>query len=415
MTPKLKVEVVPIETVKPYEHNAKLHPAEQVEQIARSIDSFGFNDPIAIDGDGTIIEGHGRLLAAQALHMDKVPVIRLTHLDDDARRAYILAHNKLTMNSGFDMDTLAAELDDIFSIDMSEFGFDDILDDDEAEDVETVIIEDEAPQRAPERVKLGDVWQLGRHRLMCGDCTDAESVAVLMDGNRADVCFTSPPYNMNAGNIGNLVKLDRLYLKGGGQAYHEYSDDADDASYSSLLTQSLANALRVCDDALFNIGILAGSKVGIVSMLSEFADKFCDVIVWDKGLAMPLGLPNQRALLSYPCELIFCFNQSGTRAFSHPQWDLGKGENVIRTAGSQDNEFANEHHATFPVAFAAKVVDGFTESSVLDLFGGTGTTLIAAEQCGRTCYMMELDPHYCDIILTRWEKLTGGTAERLTD
>lgn len=129
--------------------------------------------------------------------------------------------------------------------------------------------------------------------------------------------------------------------------------------------------------------------------------------------AVPLGLPSQVGLLSHPCEFVFCFNQTGTRTFPHARWEKGNGVNVIRTGMASGNEYADEHNATFPVEFAAEVVRNFTDSSVLDLFGGTGTTLIAAEQLGRTCYMMELDPHYCDLVLKRWEDMTGETAERL--
>lgn len=153
----LKIEYLPLADLKPYVNNAKLHPAEQVEQIKRSITEFGFDDPIAVWGDNTVIEGHGRLIAANELGLETVPVIRLDHLTDEQRKAYALVHNKLTMNSDFDVDTLAQELDGILDIDMSDFGFD-FLDEEEEP---TEVTEVETPARAEPRCKVGDLWQLG--------------------------------------------------------------------------------------------------------------------------------------------------------------------------------------------------------------------------------------------------------------
>ena len=161
----------------------------------------------------------------------------------------------------------------------------------------------------------------------------------------------------------------------------------------------------------FNIGILKGSKVGIVQMLCDFQDKFCDILVWNKSQSMPLAFPSHAGVVGHMCELIFCFNQDGSRAFSHPQWEHGKQINRIDTENASGNEFAKQHAATFPVALPAEVIKSYTKTSVLDLCGGTGTTMVAAEQLDRICYMMEIDSHYCDVILARWEKLTGQTAE----
>lgn len=406
----LRKSMMRVSQLTPYMGNAKKHPDWQVEQIANSIQAFGFNDPIAIwddiAGHHVIVEGHGRLLAAKQLGMEEVPVIRLDQLDDEARRAYTLAHNKLTMNTDFDIQLLDSELDAIEGFDMAEFGFegfDGMQPEAEAEEVPV-------PDDAEQRVSAGEVWQLGRHRLMCGDSTDREAVSKLMDGNRADACFTSPPYNLGVQKFGGNLPNRAM---GAGNPYAAYDDNLTDSDYQKLLTDSLGNALEFADDALFNIGILAGSKQGIIGMLSAYSDRFCDVLVWSKEKAMPMGLESQSGLVAHECELVFCFNQTGTRSFTHPQWERGKGSNRIETENNTGNEYGKQHHAAFPVSFASKVVSDFTSGSVLDLFGGTGTTLIAAEQLGRTCYMMELDPHYCDIILARWESMTGLTAERV--
>ena len=188
---QLKIEYLPITELKPYENNARKHAEADVEAIKKSIEEFGFNDPIGIWHD-TIVEGHGRLLAAQELEMAEVPVIRLDHMTDEERRAYALAHNKTAELSDWDFEMLDTELEDIFDIDMSQFGFDISADDEPIE-----IIEDEVPETAPSMVKLGDIWQLGEHRLICGDSTDPAVIDRLMDGVKADMVFTDPPYGMN--------------------------------------------------------------------------------------------------------------------------------------------------------------------------------------------------------------------------
>ena len=407
---KLQVEYVDVDTLVPYANNAKIHTEKQIGEIANSIREFGFNDPIGVwtnaDGETEIVEGHGRVLAAKKLGMGTLPIVRLDHLTDDERRAYAHVHNQTTLTSGFDWDILTEELN-ILDFDFSSFGFDDFESDD-ADDAESEPQEVDVPEEAEPRVHKGEVWKLGEHRLMCGDSTDKDSVDKLMGGERADICFTSPPYNMNAYDPFDSAPHIAMHA---GAAYGEYGDDVSDDDYASLLNNALANALAHCDDALFNIGVLGGSKHGIAEMLYRFADNICDIIIWNKSTSMPHGMQSQRGMLSHRCELIFCFNQKGTRAFSHPQWDIGTGINRIDTSNASGNKYAKEHSATFPVEFAYEVVKNFTEKSCLDLFGGTGTTMIACEQLGKKCFMMELDPAYCDIIIQRWEDFTGKEAE----
>lgn len=407
--PELRVYEVPTGELVPYAGNAKEHPDWQVGQIVASIERFGFSDPVGVwhdpDGRPVIVEGHGRVMAAKELGMESVPCVALDHLDDEGRRAYALAHNQLTMNSGWDDLALSDELADLADMDMGDFGFDVGGEVADAADVAEV----EVPEDVPTVCERGQVWRLGRHRLMCGDSTSAEDVDRLMGGERADVCFTSPPYNMNVQS--GWETAPKIAMRAGA-AYHEYRDAETDADYTEMLVAAVGNALAHCDDVMFNIGILAGSKHGIANMMHTYADNMCDIVVWNKSASMPHGMESQRGMLSHRCEMVFCFNQTGSRSFSHPQWDKGQGINRIDTCNASANEFSGEHAATFPVEFPAEVVRMFTDSSVLDLFGGTGTTLVAAEQLGRTCYMMELDPHYCDVIIARWEELTGGKAER---
>ena len=190
---ELKIEYVDIDSIKPYKNNAKQHPKEQIEQIKKSIEQFGMDDPIGIWKD-EIVEGHGRLIACKELGYTEVPIIRLDHLTDEERKAYTLAHNKLTMNSDFDLDILQEELDNFDTIDMSDFGFDIDLEIEE----ETEIIEDEVPEVPEEpKAKLGDIYQLGNHRLMCGDSTKEEDVSKLMGGVKAELLLTDPPYGVD--------------------------------------------------------------------------------------------------------------------------------------------------------------------------------------------------------------------------
>ena len=198
----LQIELVPITAIRPYEHNAKIHTAEQIEQIKKSILEFGNNDPIAIDGEGVIIEGHGRLMALQELGYTEVEVIRLGHLTEEQRKAYTLVHNKLTMNTGFDLEILATELQAIENINMADYDFElDILTDLVMDDPEEDDFEPEIDEAAEPIAKLGDIWKLGNHRLMCGDSTDRKCVEKLMDGEQAELAFTDPPWNVNYGAV----------------------------------------------------------------------------------------------------------------------------------------------------------------------------------------------------------------------
>lgn len=197
---KLKIETIPIADIHAYENNAKLHPQEQIDQIVRSMEQFGNNDPIAIDENNCIIEGHGRLMALKQMGEEKVPVIRLSHLTDEQKRAYILAHNQLTLNTGFDEEILRSELESILEIDMTDFGFDlEALEIGDLGEEDPVVEEDSDFDVTPPQepiAKPGDLYQLGKHRLLCGDSTSIDDVERLMGGVKADLLITDPPYNV---------------------------------------------------------------------------------------------------------------------------------------------------------------------------------------------------------------------------
>ena len=223
---KLKIEYVGIDEIKPYKNNAKKHPPEQIEQIKKSIQQFGMDDPIGIWKD-EIVEGHGRLIACKELGFTEIPIIRLDHLTDEERKAYTLAHNQLTMNSDFDIDILNEELFSFKNIDMSDFGFE--ID---TKISEKEIVEDDYEIEIPKqpKAKVGDIYQLGNHRLMCGDSTNEKDVERLVDGKEMDVLFTDPPYNVDISNSDGLKIMN---------------DNMNDSAFKEFLMDSFSNASKV--------------------------------------------------------------------------------------------------------------------------------------------------------------------------
>ena len=393
MDNSLKIEYIPIEDIKPYKNNAKLHPEEQIQQIKNSILEFGFNDPLALWHD-TIVEGHGRLLAAQELGYKELPVIRLDDLTDEQRKAYTLAHNKLTMNSDFDLDILTAELDDITDIDMSDFGFDLDFDTDEPAEVVEDDYDEEPP--AEPKAKLGDIYQLGRHRLMCGDSTDTAVIDKLMDGVKADMVLSDPPYGMNLDTDFSTIKgsMKSLGRKNHteGNKYEKVIGDNEDFK-PELITTFFANFEYVKEMFLFG------------------ADYFAELLpdknkgswlVWDKRKE------SQADAIGSEFELIWSRNKHKRRMLRHDWFGFLSSENGA--------DARNRVHPTQkPITLLVDILNQWGKDAkvIVDLYGGSGSTLIACEQLNRKCYMCELDPHYVDVIIDRWEKFTGQKAVKL--
>lgn len=391
---KLKIEYMSTDELKPYERNAKIHTAEQIEQIKKSIQEFGMNDPIAIWKNDEIIEGHGRLVACSELGIDQVPVIRLDDLTDEQRKAYMLVHNQLTMNTDFDIDLLNMELDDITDIDMSDFGFDF----DEADDP-VEIIEDEAPEPPEEpTTKIGDIYQLGQHRLICGDSTDTAVVSRLMDDAISDIAFSSPPYNVGTGateaTTGKQTK------------YNGNEDNKTDDEYVEFLNEHIQCAMMNAQYVFVNIQSLANNKAALIDVLHDNKDIYADTIIWDKGHSAPALAHN---VMNSTFEYIHVFSNKASRSIGTIDFH-GTIDNIMHLPPQHKNDYSNIHNATFSVEFASWFISRFAKDSVLDLFGGTGTTMIACEQLNRKCYMAELDERYCDVIVQRWENFTGKKA-----
>lgn len=395
---------IPLEDLTPDPSNAKDHPAWQIEQIKNSIETFGNLDPIGVWGDqNLIVEGHGRYEALKELGYQEAECIRLDWLTDEERRAYALAHNKLTMNSGFIPDALDLNLEAVGEIDMSLFGFE------LPEDMDpTEIVEDEAPEEAEPRCKTGDVWQLGEHRLMCGDATDSACVDKLMRGATADIAITSPPYG-----AANAARIRDHYVAGAETQKSFYRDYEDSpGTWRDLIEAAFQNMQSASLGQFINIQMLADNKADLVGFIDRHAANLCDVIVWDKGKAPP---QMQARVLNNQFEFVFVFeNVNGSRTIPFSNFH-GNVSNIIKVR-TGINEFADIHRAVYPVELVGEILNiAIDAKTVFDCFGGTGTTMIACEQLGRKCYMMEMDPHYCDVIIERWENFTGGKAVLLND
>ena len=387
----LKIENISINKLMPYENNARKHTEEDVQTIINSIQEFGFNDPVGVWGENNIIvEGHGRILAAKKLGIKEIPCIRLDELSDEQRKAYALAHNKTAEMSTWDFEKLEIELENISGIDMSEFGFDIDLDEEEP----TEIVEDEVPEEVETRCKLGDIWQLGDHRLICGDSTDIAVIDKLMDGVKADMVFTDPPYGMNLDTDFSSMQnhLDFAKEKGftGGKKYEQGKVD-------EFHPEMIDAVLAIDADEMFLWG----------------ADYFAELlpnkndgswIVWDKR-----ANGNDDVAEDYSSDKMYgsCFELCWSKKKHKRDIARVKWAGVFGT--EQEFDHKRYHPTQKPIKLAGWFLDRYSKEGqvIIDLFGGSGSTLIACEQLNRKCYMCELDPHYVDVIIQRYINLKG--------
>jgi site-specific DNA-methyltransferase (adenine-specific) len=366
----------------PYANNTKKHDETQIKNVAESIKKYGWVQPLVIDDDGTIVIGHCRALAAEKLGIEEVPCVVVSDLTEDEINALRIVDNK-TNESPWDFDLLSAELPEN---DLSDFDFDfDFGIEDEEE--ETEIVEDEAPkvdEDAEPISKLGDIWKLGRHRLMCGNSLAQADIDNLLGGAKCELTFTDPPYQLETQGGGILKRANSMkQIKQNG---------VDTFDPSMLILQSKTN-------------IYCHNKPLIKKYieLAETNNQPYDLCFYKKLCTVP----NYKGHMMTDCEYIAIIGKQD------PNKGLPKETYSKCYIGKKDND--NELSYSKPVELCAKYIQLYGKNNILDLFGGSGSTLIACEQLGRTCYMMELDPRYCDVIVKRWENLTGKKAVLLND
>jgi DNA modification methylase len=403
----VKIEQVKLDALIPYARNSRTHSDAQVAQIAASIKEFGFTNPVLIDETGSIIAGHGRVMASRKLALDEVPCIRLSHLTAAQKRAYVIADNKLAMNAGWDDEMLRLELSDLkeldFDLDLTGFSAEEIDQLLTPEQVEGLTDEDAVPEVSENPVtKPGDIWLLGKHRLMCGDSTSVDAVEKLMDGGRASFCFTSPPYN-----LGKSVALRNGARKGSDSAYNDFKDDGE---WCELMRGFLNIAIMKSDVSCVNVQMLSGNKFDLLKLFGEYGNRTIDIAIWVKTNPPP-AMADGVMTSAFEFMWFISSDDEPNRRIKTSSFDRGTFSNVFSHATASGHD-ASVHGAVFPLAIAEHYIQNCSQKNdvILEFFGGTGTTLIACEKTGRSARLMELDPRYCDVIVKRWQEFTGKTA-----
>jgi DNA modification methylase len=414
------IEPMAVASLRPHPGNARTHSKKQVRQIADSIRQFGFTNPVLIGEDGGIIAGHGRVEAAKLLGLDSVPTVRLAHLNAAQRRAYILADNKLALNAGWDRELLAIELQGLIDID-----FDVELTGFSCSEIELVLdearegspnspieAEDEIPppanDPATDIARTGDVWRLGRHRLVCGDARDQAVFGSLLGDERADLIFTDPPYNVPID--GHVTGLGRIRHREFAMGVGEMSVEA----FTSFLQQTLGHAAAVARNGAIAFVCMDWRHMGeLLTAGQAVFSELKNLCIWNKTNG------GMGTFYRSKHELVFVF-KVGTAAHTNTfglgdsgryrtnVWDYA-GVNTLRAGRSEELAM---HPTVKPVALVVEAIKDCSRRGeiVLDPFAGSGTTLIAAEKTGRLARLIECDPAYCDTILRRFERVTGKQA-----
>ena len=417
-----RLELIAIDKLIPYANNARTHSDEQIKKIQSSLREFGFVNPVLIDKDCGIIAGHGRVEAAKREGIVEVPCVWVEHLTDAQKKAYILADNKLAELAGWDEEMLRDELAylDALKFDTSVIGFE--IDDVEAMDL-LYAEEDNFSGGAPENPTTvrGDLYQLGRHRLMCGDSLSGEDLGLLVGDAKIDLLVTDPPYNVNYEGTAGKIKNDNM----------------NEDSFLPFLSSAFLNANeRMKDGAAFYIWHASRTASTFEEAINSAGWEVRQQLIWVKN-SLVLGRQDYQ-WIHEPC--FYGWKGGAAHYFTYDRtlttkiWEDARTElyemnreqliklfedvalNLPSTIIREDKPTKSEMHPTMkPIKLIERIIKNSSKQgqSVLDIFGGSGTTIIACEQLNRTCYMMELDPKYCDVIIDRWETLTGEKAVKI--
>lgn len=388
MEKEMQYYIADINDLIPYIRNARTHSESQIAQIAASIKEFGFLSPILIAEDNTILAGHGRLAAARKLGLTKVPCVKESHLTETQRRAYIIADNKLSLNAGWDEDILAIELSELqgADFDLDLLGFDEselvsIFEDDKEVEDDDFDVEEELNK--PCFSKAGDIWTLGRHRLICGDSTKEETYKRLMDGKRANLVVTDPPYNVNYEGSAGKIKNDNM----------------DNDKFYNFLLDAFSNMEKVmADDASIYVFHADTEGLNFRKAFNDAGFYLSGCCIWKKPSLVLGRSPYQWQ--HEPC--LYGWKKKGKH-----QWYSGRKETTI---WEFEKPKKNAEHPTMkPIALLAYPITNSSMSNtiILDPFGGSGSTLIACEQTDRSCYTIELDEKFCDVIVKRYIEQVG--------
>ena len=418
-----QLTMVPIDDLIPYANNAKKHSKKQINQIRASLREFGFVTPVLIDFDNNIIAGHGRVEAARAEGMSEVPCVLVSNLTEAQRKAYILADNRLSETAAWDPELLKIELDGLeelhfdtnligFAVEsLEEFPLQEAEPDEKgSESHPSETSEDDYDGDAPESTDIqpGDIFQLGRHRLAVGSTADEAAVTRLMNGALANMVFTDPPYGVAIGTKNKMLD-DVSVGKGGCCTEDIYGDTMSENELREMLVSAMSNIRQACrEDASYYVTSPQGGSLGLMMMMMMDAGlEVRHMLIWRKSApTFSMGRLNYE----YQHEPIFYTWTKkhvwyGNGKFHTSVWDVEKPRKC------------DLHPTMKPLALIENAILNSTAEGdlVLDGFGGSGSTLIACEQLNRTCYMMEIDPKYCQVIIDRWEALTGEKAVLLND
>lgn len=384
-------KTVSVAELRPYERNPRIISDAAYERLKASLKENGYHQRIIAQPDLRVIGGHQRFRALKELGIDEVQVLVPSEELTEAQFRRILIQDNLPFGT-FNLEMLAA---DFTMPELTAWGMPDEWLKGFGKPTEGLCDPDAIPPAPAEPISVcGDVWTLGGHRLMCGDSTKAEDVAKLMDGKKADICFTSPPYNCGSTPNGNKSK---------------YKNDADNKShiqYLNLLNQFTRLSLEYSDYVFCNVQSLSGNKLALIDYLYELKDKYADTIIWDKKTAEPAMA---RRVLNSRFEYIHIFSNEGKRTVGKRDF-RGTLENIFIQNSKKDKSFSDQHKATFPISVPQYFIENFSNNSIYDPFSGSGTTIIAAEMTGRKCLAMEISENYVDLACLRFMAFTGKEA-----